>query len=116
MWVYSLILPVMLLLAILFLYCYCRYCRKRKLCWLAKNRSSKLQSKATPGFGLVSVVTDGAVVTERDVKNSSPVKNDARKEEVQMQETVTNVIKSMYPALDLSTSGSESVKSNTKKQ
>lgn len=51
----------------------------------------------------MSVVTDGAVVTERDVKNSSPVKYDARKE-VQMQETVTNVIKSMYPALDLSTS------------
>lgn len=92
-----------------FIFIYCKYFRKRKfkICWLAKSRTNKNESGATPEYGMVSAAkTEGAVSTSREVFHSAPLTFDARNKEPDMKETVTNVVKTLYPMLDLNTSGS----------
>jgi len=58
--------------------------------------------------------SEGADYTSRAANVSLPLKDDAQGQEQRLQQAVTNVVRSLYPRLDLSrTSRSEQVENNS---
>ena len=114
-WGYYLIWVGLTLLMVLFIFIYCKYFRKNKLCWLAKSKRNKFDSEITDRYGMVSArQSEGADYTSRAANVSLPLRDDAHRQEQRLQQAVTNVVRSLYPRLDLSrTSGSEQVENNS---
>ena len=108
-WGYFIIWVGLILLMVLFMFIYCKYFRKKKLCWLAKGKRNKFDSEITTRYGMVSArQSEGADYTSRAANVSLPLKDDAQRQEQRLQQAVTNVVRSLYPRLDLSrTSRSE---------
>jgi len=111
-WGYSIIWVGLILLMVLFIFIYCKYFRKKKLCGLTKR--NKFDSEITTRYEMVSTrQSEGADYTSRAANVSLPLTDDAQGEQ-RLQQAVANVIRSLYPRLGFSrTTRSEQVENTS---